>query len=200
MRQPHPGRAFSESARLIRLGDTLPRPRRISLVDHWTVPCGAVLSTSAFDRHPPDYCRLRPSLRPHRALGKLESPARLEATHLACRRRAPRGRVAADDPRIAGSWRSRSASLEALPPHGGALPHHRMSSFRGLLQSAAAPNAELSRLRLAKPPPSKSGSLARTCGDGKGARLAFAPQVVQSLSPRLNHDLAAVLLPCSILS
>jgi len=51
-------------------------------------------------------------------------------------------------------------------------PNHRLSSFRGLPQKAAAPNAELSRLRLAKPPPSKSGSLARTCGDGKGARLA----------------------------
>ncbi len=47
----------------------------------------------------------------------------------------------------------------------------RMSSFRGLPQSASAPNPELSRLRLAKPPPSKSGSLARTCGDGKGASL-----------------------------
>ena len=44
-----------------------------------------------------------------------------------------------------------------------------------------APNAELSRLRLAKPPPSKSGSLARTCGDGKAARLAFAPQVARKL-------------------
>jgi hypothetical protein len=72
-------------------------------------------------------------------------------------------------------------------------PNHSVGSFRGLPQNAAAPNAELSRLRLAKPPPSKSGSLARTCGDGKGARLAFAPQVIQSLSPRLNHDLAAVL-------
>ena len=47
----------------------------------------------------------------------------------------------------------------------------RMSSFRGLPQSASAPNPELSRLRLAKPPPSKSGSLARTCGDGKDASL-----------------------------
>ena len=74
----------------------------------------------------------------------------------------------------------------------------RVSSFRGLPQTAAAPNAELSRLRLAKPPPSKSGSLARTCGDGK-ASPSLAPQVVQSLSPRLNHDLAAVLLTCSIL-
>ena len=36
-----------------------------------------------------------------------------------------------------------------------------VSSFRGLPQKMAAPNAELSRLRLAKPPPSKSGSLAR---------------------------------------
>ena len=51
-------------------------------------------------------------------------------------------------------------------------PNHRVSSFRGLPRKAAAPNAEPSRLRLAKPPPSKSGSLARTCGDGKGARLA----------------------------
>jgi hypothetical protein len=56
---------------------------------------------------------------------------------------------------------------------------HRVSSFRGLPQNAAAPNAELSRLRLAKPPPSKSGSLARTCGDGK-APACLAPQVVQS--------------------
>jgi hypothetical protein len=59
-------------------------------------------------------------------------------------------------------------------------PNHHVSSFRGLPQKAAAPNAELSRLRLAKPP-SKSGSLARTCGDGKAPawpRTAGGPELI----------------------
>jgi hypothetical protein len=42
----------------------------------------------------------------------------------------------------------------------------RVSSFRGLPQSADVRMRELSRLRLAMPLPSKSASLARTCGDG----------------------------------
>ena len=69
----------------------------------------------------------------------------------------------------------------------------RVSSFRGLPQTAAAPNAELSRLRLAKPPPSKSGSLARTCGNR--ARTCPAPQVVRSFYPLGGRQsgLAAVL-------
>ena len=51
------------------------------------------------------------------------------------------------------------------------------------------PYAELSRLRLAKPPPSKSGSLARTYGDGGlSPQLPLAAGVVKALSPRPNHD------------
>jgi hypothetical protein len=103
--------------------------------------------------------------------------------------------AASDDPQSfvrqrAPQRRTCAASSAGASSHSRS---HRVSSFRGLPQKVAAPNAELSRLRLAKPPPSKSGSLARTCGDGK-VPACLAPQVVQSLSPRLNHDLAAVLL------
>ena len=67
-------------------------------------------------------------------------------------------------------------------------PNHRVSSFRGLPRKAAAPNAEPSRLRLAKPPPSKKRFAGEDLRSWERRPPSLAPQVVQSLSPRLNHD------------
>jgi len=85
-------------------------------------------------------------------------------------RRAVLQLAARDDPRCVVRQRPPQGRTCTAPSVLGSSSHsrsHRVSSFRGLPQTAAAPNAELSRLRLAKPAPSKSGSLARTCGDGK---------------------------------
>ena len=49
--------------------------------------------------------------------------------------------------------------------------------------------AELSRLRLGDAAAfKKSGSLARTCGNGDCPRNYLAPRGVESLWPRPNHD------------
>ena len=62
-----------------------------------------------------------------------------------------------------------------------------MSNFRWLPRSATVPMPNC--LDSAKPPPSKSGSLARTSGDGGLSRNSPLPQVVvKALSPRPNHD------------
>jgi hypothetical protein len=65
---------------------------------------------------------------------------------------------------------------------------YRVSSFR-VAAERLSPYAELSRLRLAKPPPSKSGLLARTLRQWDGARLARTAGGPKRVAAA-NNDLA----------